>query len=123
MRSKGGNTLARLSARRKIPAQAFALKKYRRGSLPPSKTSDNEDATAALGYSEELSVQNSVRDPIPEFDQRPEHGSKRPPSINRQDTGDVFPDEPPWPQALSQSEKLQREVAARVIQAASLSGD
>jgi hypothetical protein len=122
MRSKGGNTLARFSARRKIPAQAFALKKYRRGSLPASKMSDNEDAAAALGHSEELSVQNSVRDPIPEFDQRPEHGSKCPSRVNRQDAGDVFPDDPAGAQALSQSEKLQREVATRVIQSEPLAG-
>jgi hypothetical protein len=123
VRSKGGNDLPRLSARRKMPAQAFALKKYRCGSLPRSKMSDNEDAAAALGHSEELSVQNPVRDPIPELDQRPEHGAKCPSSVNRQDTGDVFPYEPAWSEAFSQSEKLQRKVAARVIQSAPLSRD
>jgi hypothetical protein len=33
--------------------------------------SDNEDAAPSLGYSEKLSVENSVGDPIPEFDQHP----------------------------------------------------
>ena len=37
--------------------------------------SDNEDATTLLGDAEELSVQNSVGDPIPEFSQRPEDGT------------------------------------------------
>jgi hypothetical protein len=37
--------------------------------------SDKEDATAALGHSIELSVQNSVGDPIPEFSQRPDDGT------------------------------------------------
>jgi hypothetical protein len=123
IRSKGGNALARFSARRKIPAQAFALKKYRRGSLPPSKMSDNEDATAALGHSEELSVQNPVSEPVPEFNQRPEQGSKRPSVVDRQDAGDVFPHDPAGVQALSQSEKFQREVATRVIQSEALAGD
>ena len=121
--SNGGNDLFLLAARRKIPAQALALKKYRDGRLPVSSTSDNEDATAALGHSEELSVQNPVRDPIPEFHQRAEHGSKRPPSVNRQDTGDVFPDEPPGSNSRSKPEILQREVATRIIQSEPLSGD
>src|SRR5579885_1025915 len=50
--------------------------------------------TTTLGHSEELSVENAVRQPIPELSQRPEDGSKRPSSVNRQDTGDVFPHEP-----------------------------
>jgi hypothetical protein len=37
--------------------------------------SDKEDTTATLGNSEELSVQNSVGDPIPEFPQRPDDGT------------------------------------------------
>jgi hypothetical protein len=56
--------------------------------------SDNEDATPSLGYSEMLSVKNSVGDPIPEFDQHPEKGSKRPSVVDRQDAGDVLPHQP-----------------------------
>jgi hypothetical protein len=56
--------------------------------------SDNEDAPASLGYSEILSVKNSVGDPIPEFDQHPEEGSKRPSVVDRQDAGDVLPHQP-----------------------------
>jgi hypothetical protein len=50
-----------------IPRQAVALKKYRAGTSPVSKMSDNEDAAAALGNSKVLSVQSSVGEPIPEF--------------------------------------------------------
>jgi hypothetical protein len=121
--SKGGNDLLRFSARRRIPAQAFALKKYRSGSLPVSKMSDNEDSAATLGHSEELSVQNSICDPVPEFSHRPEHGSKRPSGVDRQNAGDVFPDEPSRSKASSKPEKCQREVATRVIQSKPLSGD
>ena len=55
VRSKGGNTRARFAPRRSIPAQDLALKKYRRGTPSVSKMSDNEDATAPLRDSEELS--------------------------------------------------------------------
>jgi hypothetical protein len=37
--------------------------------------SDKEDATAALGNSEVLSVQHSVGVPIPEVSQRPDDGT------------------------------------------------
>jgi hypothetical protein len=58
-----------------------ALKKNRCGTLPVSKMSDNEHATAALWNSEELSVQHSVGEPIPEFDHAPEDGAKVPSSV------------------------------------------
>ena len=85
--------------------------------------SDNEDATPSLGYSEMLSIQNSVGDPIPELDQHSEEGSKRPSPVNRQDTGHVLPHQPSGPQSTSKSSKLNREVATRIIQSRSLSGD
>ncbi len=72
----GGSSFPRFSARRNIPRQAVALKKYRCGSAPVSKTSDNEHATAPLWNSKVLSVKNSVGEPIPEFCQHPEEGSK-----------------------------------------------
>jgi len=123
IRSKGGNALARFAARRRIPAQAFALKKYRRGTPPASKMSDNEDATAALRDSEELSVQHSPGATIPEFRQRPEDGSKVPATVRRQNAGDVFPDNPPRPQSASKAAKLDGQVATRIIQSTSSSGD
>ena len=84
-----------------MPRQAIALKKYRRGTTPVSKMSDNEDATASLGHSDELSVQHSPGATIPEFRQRPEDGTKIPPAVRRQNTGDVFPDDPARPKSAS----------------------
>jgi hypothetical protein len=76
-----GSFLRLLAARRKIPEQALALKKYRCGTSPVTKISDNEDAAAALGNSEVLSVKNSVGEPIPELPQLPEKDSKRPSAV------------------------------------------
>lgn len=53
-----------------------------------------EDATPSLGYSEMLSVKNPVGDPIPEFNQHSEEGSKRASVVDRQDAGDVLPHQP-----------------------------
>lgn len=61
-----------------MPEQALALKKYRCGTSPISKMSDNEHTSASLGHSEELSVKNAVCEPIPEFCQAAEEGSKIP---------------------------------------------
>lgn len=84
----GGNARPRASARRRIPAQAFALKKYRGGTAPVSKTSDNEhtlpslwDGTPVAVHSHKLSVQNAVGEPIPEEAQEPEEGTKVPSSV------------------------------------------
>jgi hypothetical protein len=118
-----GNSFPRLAARRSIPAQAFALKKYRCGTPPVSKMSDNEDTTASLGHSEELSVQHSPGTAIPEFRQRPEDCAKIPSTVRRQDAGDVFPDNPPRPQSASKAGKLDGQLATRILQAASSSGD
>jgi len=71
-----GNSFPRFSARRRMPLQAVLLKKYRCGTSPVSKTSDNEHASAALWNSEILSVKNSVGEPIPDFPQRPEEDTK-----------------------------------------------
>jgi hypothetical protein len=54
----------------------MALKKNRCGRTPVSKISDNEDATASLGYSNELSVKDSVGDTIPELPKPTEEGVK-----------------------------------------------
>jgi hypothetical protein len=84
---------------------------------------DNEDSTTALGYSEVLSVQHSVGEPIPEFDQRPEEGTKVPASSRRQDTGDVFPDNPTGLEFVSQPKKGESEVAPRVGKSFAESGN
>lgn len=62
-RSSLGKALPLLSARRMIPAQALALKKYRRGTPPVSSVDDKEHTLAPLGHTEELSVQHSPRRP------------------------------------------------------------
>jgi hypothetical protein len=58
-----------------------ALKKYRRGRAPVSKVSDNDHTAASLGHSKELSVKNSIGEPIPELDHAPENGAKVPSSV------------------------------------------
>ena len=74
--SAGGSVRPLLDALRKIPTAAVGLKQYAsRCGSGVSKTSDNDDSTASLGNSEELSVQHSVREPIPEFSQRPDDGT------------------------------------------------
>jgi hypothetical protein len=92
--------------------------------------SDNEDTTASLwdspseaACSDVLSVQSSGGEPIPEFDQAPEDGSKVPSAVRRQDAGDVLPYQPVGAQALSQPKILERQVAAVVVQPAAESGD
>jgi hypothetical protein len=92
--------------------------------------SDKEHTASSLGngirvavHSGILCVQHSVGEPIPEFAQRPEEGSKSPSSVLRQDAGDVFPDDPPWAKCLRQSDKLQREAASSVGKPASEAGD
>ena len=57
-----GSVLPLASARRMIPAQAFALKKYLGGMEPCSSTCDNEHTAASLGQSEVLGVKNSPSD-------------------------------------------------------------
>ena len=80
--------MPRFSARRRIPAQALALKKYRCGTSPVSKTSDNEhtlpslwDGTPVAVHSHKLSVKNPVGEPIPDVPQEPEEGTKVPSSV------------------------------------------
>jgi hypothetical protein len=106
-----------------MPRQAVALKKYRCGTSPVSKISDNEDATAALGNSEVLSVKNSVGDPIPELPQEPEEGSKRPSSFDRQDAGDVLPYQPSGPEPTSKVSELDGELTTLSVHSGSETGD
>jgi hypothetical protein len=85
--------------------------------------SDNEHALPPLRQVTVLSVKNAVGEPVPEFCQRPEDGSKRPSSVIRQDSGDVLPSQPAGAKASSQGKVFKGEVAARVIQSCSFSGD
>jgi hypothetical protein len=106
-----------------MPRQAVALKKYRCGTSPISKISDNEHATPALGNSEELSVKNAVGEPIPEFPQEPEEGSKCPSVVGGQDAGDVLPYQPAGPNSASKFNELDRELTTLSVHARSESSD
>lgn len=85
--------------------------------------SDKKDSTASLGDSDETSVQHSVGEPVAEFCQRPEDGTKVPSASRRQDTGDVFPDDPARAKSISEPHELQGKVATRVRKPASESGN
>jgi hypothetical protein len=128
--SIGGNAFPRLSARLNMPLQAFAESENLGGSGPVSKTSDNEDTPPTLRdgsgpspHSHVLSVQHSVREPIPEFAQRPEEGSKVPSSVRGQNTGDIFPDNPSRSEPSSDCQVGEHEVPARVFESLSQSCD
>lgn len=56
-----GKSLPRFSARRRIPAHAVELKKYRCGIEPFSSTSDKDDTAASLGQGEKLGVEDAPR--------------------------------------------------------------
>jgi hypothetical protein len=85
--------------------------------------SDNEHTAASLGHSEILSVQNSIGEPIPEFDQSPEYGTKVPSASRRQDAGDVLPHQPSGACSVSKAKKLKGQVATVVCQSRSEPGD
>jgi hypothetical protein len=129
--SIGGSAFPRRSARRRIPAHAFGLKKNRCGTAEVStRMSDNEDTLPSLWdgtrvsvHSDILSVQDSVGPPIPAFSQPPDEGTKSPSSVLRQDTGDVFPDDPARAKCASQSKEVQSEATARVGKSLSQSCD
>ena len=111
------------SALLNIPAHAVGLKKNLCGSTPVSKTRDKDDSTATLRDSEVLSVQHSVSEPIPEFDQRPEEGTKVFSSVTTEQAWDVLKDEPSGLELISDSKKHETEVAPRVVESFAESGD
>jgi hypothetical protein len=125
-----GSVFPRLSARLNMPLQAFADSENLGGSGPVSKTSDNEHTSPALRdgsgpstHSHVLSVQHSVGPPIPEFAQRPEEGAKVPSSATRQDTGNIFPDNPSRLEPSSNRKVCEHEVAARICEPLPEAGD
>jgi len=77
-----------------MPVAAFGLKQYLDRSGRVSKTSGKEDATAPLGDSEELSIQNSPRHAVPEFIQVPEDGTEIASPVDRQEPRDILAEEP-----------------------------
>jgi hypothetical protein len=111
------------SARRRIPAQAFWLKKNLGGSSPISKVSDNEHTAASLGHSEVLSVKHSVCEPIPEFCQRPEEGTKVPPTVATEDTRHVFPYAPLGSKVVKNPAIDKGKVASGIGESFAKSGD
>jgi hypothetical protein len=119
----GGNALPLRSALLRIPAHAVGLKKNLGGSTPVSKTRDNEDSTATLGDSEVLSVQHSVSEPIPEFDQRPEEGTKIFSSVTTEQAWHVFKDDPSGLELISESKKDEGEVTPWVFHSSPKTGD
>jgi len=106
-----------------MPLQAVALKKNRCGTLPPSNMSDNEHTAAALGYSEVLSVKNSVGELIPEFCQPSKEAGKVSSSVRGKYAGDVLPNHPLGPIFVSNGKIGEHEVATRVCQSSSEAGD
>lgn len=95
-------------------SQCGTLKECRCGRSPISKMSDNEDAPPSLWNSEVLRVKHSVGEPIPEFSQAPEKGTKVPSSVRRQDAGDVLPHQPSGAEAVSQPKIFERELTALI---------
>ena len=92
--------------------------------------SDNEDTPSSLWdgvwkslCSDILSVKNPVGEPIPEFCQRPEEGSKIPSSVARQDAGDVLPNQPLGLILCSNGKIGEHEVSAWVTKSFAKSSD
>jgi hypothetical protein len=84
---------------------------------------DNEHTSTTLGDSKPLSVQNSIGEPIPEFDQRPEEGSKIPSLMSTEDARHVFPNDPLGLHDRSKLDESQGQVTTRVSQSSSQSCD
>jgi len=84
---------------------------------------DNEHALPSLGQSEELSVQHSVGEPVPELSNPSEEGAKVPSSVRRQYARDVLPHDPTGAHSVSQSEIDEGQVSTRVRHAFSEASD
>lgn len=91
-----------------MPRHAFGLKKYRRGTSPVSKISNNEDTLPSLWDGTREAAQKV---------------SKVSSSGAGEDAGHIFPDDPAGAKTLSQADIFKGKVAARIIQAETLSGD
>jgi hypothetical protein len=94
--SKGvGRARPRLSARRKIPAAAFGLKKNRSGTVPCRTSGNDEDASPPLGHTEVSAVQHSPGEIVkPELGQRRENDSEIPAVVAGKKSGYVLKDDP-----------------------------
>jgi len=136
--------LPRFAARRRIPAQAFELKKNRGGIEPLLSTCDNEHTAASLGQAEILGIENPPRDcslgssnhtrvrPFPPrrsdggiFSRQSCEESPEGVVLDTEDAGDVFPDDDGGLSSGSMSKivncickpyKFEGEVAAVIVQ-------
>jgi hypothetical protein len=121
--SCGGSSRPRFAARRRIPRAALGLKKYLDRSGRVSKTSDKEDATAALGDSEPLSIQNSPRHAVPEVIQVPEDGTEIASPADRQEPWDILAEEPTGTCLIQESHHVPPQSRAWVSHAAATPGN
>jgi hypothetical protein len=106
--SAAGNTLPRLFARRKMPADAFALKENLLGAVG-FKTCDNEHSTASLGDSEVASIKSSPRDRVPELIHFTEESEEITALIGTEETWDVLQHQPPRTSSLHKVEECEGE--------------
>jgi hypothetical protein len=120
--NNGGKAFPRFSARRRIPAQAFELKKYLGGTVDLSKISDNEHTPSSLRdcpwktvCSDPLSVQHPVGVLIPQLPQRPEEGSKVPSFVTAEETGYIFVDNPSRPETVNDRKVCKHEVPSWIL--------
>jgi hypothetical protein len=119
-----------LPARRIIPEHAFALKKYRCGTSPVTKMSDNEHTPSSLGdgpdkavHSDILRIENPVTPPIPELPQSSEEGTKIPSSVTRQDAGHILPENPSGAILVSDCKEGEAEISPWVSKSFAKSRD
>lgn len=105
-----------------MPAAAFADSQYLRGTGCVSKTSDNEDATATLGDSEESRVQYSPGDAIPELPQAQKYSREVSSVVGGKESGNILNDRPSWPQFGQHPLELKPETAALAPKTGPLAG-
>ena len=91
--------------------QAVGLKQYFASPLRPglSKTSDNEQTPASLGHSEELRVQNSPCETVPEVIHFCEELPESRPALARERPRDVLPDKPSRTELTNAANVLEHE--------------
>jgi hypothetical protein len=107
---KGGNSSRSIrSARRRIPAAAFWLKKYFCGTSPFSIRSHNEDSLTRLGDSEVFAVKHTPSHAIPEFGQSPYDEDEISSVVGREKARHVFEENNSGAVLLNQSRKLVKE--------------
>lgn len=76
-----------------------------------------------MGHSEELSVKHSPRKRKPAVFQLPEQGAKGSPFVLRQNSWDVFPENPAGTKLAHSSNKFEHEPTSGIIDSEALSRD